>query len=220
VEGLAFRLNTGYTQRNTKVYNYKPTFDRGEFFNLGSGDQSFSESRNLTVENILRYDRVFADDHVINLTLMYGIYKSSGESAALYHASRQEYAIFGANFDYLNLGTDLIEWGRYDSRGFKDYTILNSQHDLREYYPWIRKADGKAFDDNIVGGQSSNEFIKIRLAETYLLRAEAHFRKGDLESAAEDINAVRSRAQAIPIGPDDVAVDFTLVERAREVCVE
>src|SRR5690606_20652201 len=83
VEGLTFRLNTGYTQRNNKVYNYKPTFDRAEFFNLGSGNQSFSESRNLTVENILRYDRMFAEDHVINLTLMYGIYKSSGESASL-----------------------------------------------------------------------------------------------------------------------------------------
>src|SRR5690606_20246295 len=83
VNGLTFRLNTGYTQRNSKVFNYKPTFDRGEFFNLGSGDQSFSESRNLTVENILRYDQVFGEQHVINLTLMYGIYKSHAENASL-----------------------------------------------------------------------------------------------------------------------------------------
>lgn len=103
----------------------------------------------------------------------------------------------------------------------EDGTLTNVVVDtLREYFPWIRKVDGRAFDDNIVGGQSSNEFIKMRLAETYLLRAEAHFRKGDLESAAEDINAVRSRAQAIPIGPEDVTVDFILDERARELIVE
>src|SRR5690606_8682574 len=53
---------------------------------------------------------------------------------AMYYAGRQEHTIGGANFDYLNLGTDLIEWGRYDSRGFKDYTLLNSQHDAVEGY--------------------------------------------------------------------------------------
>ena len=83
LEGLSFRLNTGYTQRNGKVFNYKPTFNRGEFFNLGSGSQAYSESRNLTVENILRYDRTFAEDHAFNLTLMYGAYKSADNSASL-----------------------------------------------------------------------------------------------------------------------------------------
>src|SRR5690606_3524419 len=83
LEGLSYRLNTGYTQRNGKVFNYRPTFDRGEFFNLGSGSQAFSESRNLTLENILRYDQVFALNHILNVTLMYGVYKSAAESASL-----------------------------------------------------------------------------------------------------------------------------------------
>lgn len=83
LEGLSFRLNTGYTQRNKKVFNYKPTFNRDEFFNLGSGSQVYSESRNLTVENILRYDRIFASDHAFNLTLMYGTYKSADNRAEL-----------------------------------------------------------------------------------------------------------------------------------------
>lgn len=83
IEGLSFRLNTGFTQRNDKEFNYRPSFDRAEFFNLGSGSQSFSESRNLTVENILRYDKVFGNDHIINFTLLYGVYRSSGESAFL-----------------------------------------------------------------------------------------------------------------------------------------
>ncbi len=83
VRGLSFRLNTGYTQSNRKALNYIPSFNREAFFNLGSGSQSFSESKNLTVENILRYDRVIANDHVFNLTLLYGIYESRGESAFL-----------------------------------------------------------------------------------------------------------------------------------------
>jgi len=91
---------------------------------------------------------------------------------------------------------------------------------LREYYPWIRKVDGKAFEDNIVGGQSENDLIKMRLGETYLLRAEAYLRKGDKESAAHDINVIRQRAQAIPIEASDVTVDFLLDERARELVAE
>ncbi|GGG74508.1 SusC/RagA family TonB-linked outer membrane protein [Parapedobacter pyrenivorans] len=83
LEGLTFRLNTGYTQRNDKTFNYEPTFNRAEFFNLGNGSQAFAESRNLTVENILRYDRAVAEDHAFNVTLMYGAYKSADNTANL-----------------------------------------------------------------------------------------------------------------------------------------
>ena len=60
----------------------------------------------------------------------------------------------------------------------------------------------------------------MRLAETYLLRAEAHLLKGDLASAAADINAVRSRSNANPISPDQVTLDYILDERARELVYE
>lgn len=91
---------------------------------------------------------------------------------------------------------------------------------IRDYYPWIRKVDGLAFDDDIVSGRSANDFIKMRLAETYLLRAEAYFRKGDAALAAEDINVLRDRAHALPISAGDVSIDFILDERARELIVE
>lgn len=59
-----------------------------------------------------------------------------------------------------------------------------------------------------------------RLAETYLLRAEAHFWNGDNASAAADINAIRTRAQADPITPAEVNMDYILDERARELYYE
>ena len=91
---------------------------------------------------------------------------------------------------------------------------------LREYYPMVRKGEGQPFDDNIVSGQSANDFIRMRLAETYLYRAEAYLMKGDLEKAAADINVLRNRAQATPVTPDQVNIDFLLDERARELLVE
>jgi hypothetical protein len=59
-----------------------------------------------------------------------------------------------------------------------------------------------------------------RLAETYLLRAEAHFWNNDNASAAADINAVRLRANADPITAADVNIDYILDERARELYYE
>ncbi len=60
----------------------------------------------------------------------------------------------------------------------------------------------------------------IRLAETYLLRAEAYMGKNDLANAAADINVVRGRAQAIPVTEGEIDIDYILDERMRELGVE
>jgi len=60
----------------------------------------------------------------------------------------------------------------------------------------------------------------IRLAETYLLRAEAHLGNGSPEDAANDINVVRNRAEAPPVDAADVDLDYILDERARELHME
>lgn len=60
----------------------------------------------------------------------------------------------------------------------------------------------------------------MRLAETYLLRAEAYLGAGDLVNAAADINVVRARANAEPVLPADVDIDYILDERARELTME
>ncbi|WP_373518804.1 RagB/SusD family nutrient uptake outer membrane protein [Pricia sp.] len=59
-----------------------------------------------------------------------------------------------------------------------------------------------------------------RLAETYLLRAEAHFWNNNNAMAAADINAVRERAEADPIDAGSVNMDIILDERARELYYE
>lgn len=64
------------------------------------------------------------------------------------------------------------------------------------------------------------DWYVFRLAETYLLRAEAYFWKGDLALAADDINQVRTRAHAAPIGAGDVNIGTILDERARELYYE
>lgn len=60
----------------------------------------------------------------------------------------------------------------------------------------------------------------MRLAETYLLRAEANMLAGKLDAAAADINVVRNRANATPVAASDVNQDLILDERARELYME
>jgi hypothetical protein len=59
-----------------------------------------------------------------------------------------------------------------------------------------------------------------RVAETYLLRAEAKLRKGDKAGAAADINEVRGRAKAPLITEADATIDYILDERIRELYAE
>lgn len=60
----------------------------------------------------------------------------------------------------------------------------------------------------------------IRLAETYLLRAEAYLGMNNPELAAEDINSVRNRAQAPEVNAADLDLDYLLDERLRELHFE
>jgi hypothetical protein len=64
------------------------------------------------------------------------------------------------------------------------------------------------------------DYYYCRLAETYLLRAEARLRKGDAEGAAADINEVRGRAKAPLITAGEVTIDYILDERIRELYAE
>jgi len=69
-------------------------------------------------------------------------------------------------------------------------------------------------------GATYRDMYLIRLPETLLLRAEAYLMKGDVSNAAADINVVRGRANAVPVSPVDVSLNFILDERARELTYE
>lgn len=68
-------------------------------------------------------------------------------------------------------------------------------------------------------GGYSDMYI-MRLAETYLLRAEAYLWKDDPASAARDINAVRTRAGAAPLNVGEINMETLLDERTRELLYE
>ncbi|TRX59231.1 RagB/SusD family nutrient uptake outer membrane protein [Fulvivirga sp. M361] len=79
------------------------------------------------------------------------------------------------------------------------------------------------FPEEVVDNQANNSHrdrYVMRLAETYLLRAEAYLLNGNPDAAANDINELRARSSAPLITGGDVTMEFILDERARELFVE
>ncbi len=65
---------------------------------------------------------------------------------------------------------------------------------------------------------TNTDWYVFRLAETYLLRAEAYVWKGDPASAMADLNMVRARAKAtLFTDPSKINIGTVLDERAREL---
>ena len=69
------------------------------------------------------------------------------------------------------------------------------------------------------GGTYTDQYM-FRLAETYLIRAEAYLGLNNKQKAADDINVVRARSHANDVEAQDVDIDYILDERMRELGVE
>jgi hypothetical protein len=69
------------------------------------------------------------------------------------------------------------------------------------------------------GGTYLDQYM-FRLAETYLIRAEAYLGLNNLQKAADDINIVRARSKASAVSASNVTIDYILDERMRELGVE
>lgn len=97
-------------------------------------------------------------------------------------------------------------------------------------FPSMRKYDDPNRAD--VNDGSSRPFVFFRFADVYLIAAEAYFKAGDNNSAADMLNVIRQRAAykaanspaqnaaavlAQTITPGQVTLDFILDERSREL---
>ncbi|MBB2145715.1 RagB/SusD family nutrient uptake outer membrane protein [Pedobacter sp. LMG 31464] len=99
---------------------------------------------------------------------------------------------------------------------------------IRHFFGWphyktfINTTNALAVDKYWSPPRGTNtDWYIFRLAETYLLRAEAYYWKGNLLLAMADINQVRSRANATLLtDPNLVTIGTILDERARELYYE
>ncbi|MTH16143.1 RagB/SusD family nutrient uptake outer membrane protein [Flavobacterium sp. LC2016-01] len=120
-------------------------------------------------------------------------------------------AFYGQNFRLRN-GTTLLskdtlrEW--FDFPLYKIYL-----HDV------VNETNPNATDFQGASTGSKAHWYLYRLAETYLLRAEARFYQGNVGGAAQDVNTVRARAGAVQMY-GQVTIGDICAERGRELYLE
>jgi len=125
---------------------------------------------------------------------------------ALYGKPLVDVSPANVNNMFLNKGLDTIRhffgWPHYK-------TFINSTNALAVDKYWSPPR-----------GTNTDWYI-FRLAETYLLRAEAYYWKGNLALAMADLNQVRSRANAALLtDASAITIGTVLDERARELFYE
>lgn len=92
------------------------------------------------------------------------------------------------------------------------------------FVPYRRWPYSRKFDScdplNPAGATSNKVEPYLRLAETYLIKAEAELKLNQPGPSATTINMLRQRANASLITAGDVTLDFILDERSRELLFE
>jgi len=99
------------------------------------------------------------------------------------------------------------------------FTVFTKETVSNRLWPSTRKWDWTSVIDP-TGASQWGDQPYLRLAETYLLLAEAQFKQGKFAEAAASINALRARAGAPLITAAQVTLDAILDERSRELLTE
>jgi len=150
------------------------------------------------------------------------------------------------NLNSINDQTDLRHntavgnWVTMESLRYNDPTSTNYGQNLRlrstsgtllckdTIRNWFDYPHYKYYIEDPIATQNPNsadhrggagDWYFYRLAETYLLRAEAKYYKGDIAAATEDVNVIRRRAQCSRLYAS-VNIGDIMSERARELNME
>lgn len=116
------------------------------------------------------------------------------------------------------------EISRIDARPRGKFKVYQPNEYTTEFYPVLNKYDDTA--RVAVNNPSTRPFIVYRLAETYLIAAEANMYLGKRAEAVAQLNVIRERAAApgrqpqMRISDADLSLDFILDERTRELAGE
>jgi hypothetical protein len=106
------------------------------------------------------------------------------------------------------------DWGTYDAA----YTLIKNID--YQTIP-VKKFDDPALTTpSSTGPVSTRDIITARLAETYLVAAEAYLKAGNPATGLQRLNAVRTRAGVTPATAGEFNIDYILDERGREMLGE
>ena len=121
IEGLAYKISVGLNYRRSRG---------GSFTGQGVGEStetspnsaswSFSESSNWTVENLLSYDRMFANKHRVNFVALYSAEQTTSNGQSLSGKN-----IPNELFQYYNIGSALASDIKVNPGSYSQYGLIS-----------------------------------------------------------------------------------------------
>lgn len=156
----------------------------------------------------------------LNNWVLYDLYEDGDMRNSEYSIHRQHY-FNNTEAKYDAIRGLPVPYGENEEFTLSDGSVIkvNELDTVYKLAPYTLKWGH--FDPRDVFGYGMwKDYVIMRLGETYLLRAEARFKQGDLQGAADDINVLRDRAQASNVSSADISLDFILDERVRELIGE
>ena len=85
IEGLSYRVNVGLNYRTSKSGSFTGTGINNKDANAVNGGSVYeNQTRNWAVENLLTYDRTFAEKHNLNVVAMYSAEETAYEQSGAY----------------------------------------------------------------------------------------------------------------------------------------
>lgn len=182
--------------------------------------------------NVGILDNRIGDDIVPNQILMYG--RGQGQCRATSYATKRIWDdpndLRHAPGNWMNM-EDLVynnpnlkklkdPWYGKHMRLYSEDGRLLCQDTIRSWYGWPHYKLFIPDQESDIPKGGHTDWYCFRLAETYLLRAEAYCWKGELQKAADDVNKIRNRAGAGSYRADQINIGTILDERARELFYE
>ncbi len=100
IEGLSYKLSGGLNYRNSKGGSFTGVGVNGSATSNNSASWSFNQTTNWTVENLLTYDRIFAEKHHVNVVGLYSAEQTTSQGQSLSGKN-----IPNELFQYYNIGS-------------------------------------------------------------------------------------------------------------------
>ena len=133
-----------------------------------------------------------------------------------YNWMEMEYMVY--NNPNLKSGSDESPYYGQPLQLFRENGQVLTSDSINCWYAWPHYKVYTPDPRNIQARGAAADMYVFRLAETYLLRAEAYWWKNQLTEAMNDVNAVRTRALCAPYSdPGNISIATILDERAREL---
>lgn len=214
VDRLGFNDIGGVNSGTQSMRNGVPLWWR--FINTPDGQNGMNDNPNIEIDQVSVYGR--------------GIGRNRGTS----YSCKKIWKNAGTDYRYAKGNWMRMEDLVYNNPSIKDKSAYYGKNlqlflpngsplctdTIRNWYDWPHYKLFFEDPERTKPEGGHGDWYIFRLAETYLLRAEAYVWKGDVSNAALDINKVRARANAPEIPASQIDISTILDERVRELYYE